>query len=372
MGKIKCFRNVECQVCNIKGMLQVFYNASGKPRYGRIRHYDKGKFYYHKQDLQYIKQILHDIDQNNIDQSKNNIDRNLKGKPLKSGNNDFKLTSPGSIVRSSTIYSEFKQYLAIDLTQSNVSVINHLSHLRTMLKTINKPVNEITKNDIREFLQLVNEKYSIQTYNCFIKTIRRFFRDFLDKPELAKFKFKTIPFNPKMNNLTKEDLRKFYNAIDHQIVKLMFHMYCVTGLRRNDVIMLMLNELDRNNRMIIKNNNSRTKHRWVTFYNEELANTLHSYLDSREDNNPRVFPVAKYKTFHKYWKLAKHKSGINITPKDLRDWFINEMLRLGVSESYVDAFVGHVPRTVLSRHYIIYDPMKLKQIYDKANITLFS
>ena len=56
-------------------MLQIFFNASGEPKYCRIRHYDKGKFFYHKQDLQCIKQILHNIDQKNIDHNLNNIDQ---------------------------------------------------------------------------------------------------------------------------------------------------------------------------------------------------------------------------------------------------------------------------------------------------------
>ena len=78
MGRIKCFSNVECQVCHIKGMLQVFYDSKGNPRYCRIRHYaGKGKFHYHKQDLEYIKQVLHSINQNNDHSGQKNIDLNL-------------------------------------------------------------------------------------------------------------------------------------------------------------------------------------------------------------------------------------------------------------------------------------------------------
>ena len=280
--------------------------------------------------------------------------------------------SPGSIVRSSDIFNDFRQFLSVDLTQNNVSVVNHLCKLRIVLKFINKPIDLISKDDIRRFLDYVNKKYSVQTYNCFIKTIRRFFRDYLHKPELATFKFKTIPFIPKINSLTKADLLKFYHAIEHPIVKMMFHMYAVTGLRRNDVLFLMKNELIKDQRMIIKHNGSKTKHRWITFYNEELANQLHPYFDSRTDNNPRVFPVDKYKTFERHWRLAQMKTGLSITPKDLRDWFINEMLGKQVQESYVDALVGHVPKSILSRHYVYYDPMRLKEVYDKSGISLFS
>jgi integrase len=73
----------------------------------------------------------------------------------------------------------------------------------------------------------------------------------------------------------------------------MFLAYCVTGLRRSDIMYLMINEVDRDSKMIIKTNHSRTKHGWVTFYNKELTNILHSYPDSRMDNNPRVLPASK-------------------------------------------------------------------------------
>ncbi|MEM3616141.1 MAG: site-specific integrase, partial [Candidatus Methanomethylicia archaeon] len=308
------------------------------------------------------KKLIHKDTQNK------KVQKMLKSEKESRNNTDC----PGSIVRSSSIYNDFKQFLSIDLTQNHVSVLNHLSKLRTILRYINKPIDEITKDDLRRFLAMVNEKYSVQSYNCFIKTIRRFFRDYLGKSELTTFKFKTVPFTPKVNGLSKNDLLKFYNAIEHPIVKMMFHAYCVTGLRRNDIISLKKDELFRESRMVVRNNGSRTKHRWVTFYNQELANVLHPYLDSRTDNNFRVFPVDKYKTFQKHWKLAQLKTGLKVTPKDLRDWFINEMLRLGVSESYVDALVGHIPKSVLAKHYIQYNPETLKEIYDKANLKLFS
>jgi len=63
---------------------------------------------------------------------------------------------------------------------------------------------------------------------------------------------------------------------------------------------------------------------------------------------------------------------IDITPQKLRQWFCSEMLRLGVSETYVDVFCGRVPKSVLARHYIDFSPQKLEEIYEKANIKILS
>ena len=71
------------------------------------------------------------------------------------------------------------------------------------------------------------------------------------------------------------------------------------------------------------------------------------------------------------WKSAGEKTGLNITPQKLRQWFCSEMMRLGVSESYVDAFCGRVPKSVLARHYTDFSPEKLKEVYVKSEITVF-
>ena len=98
MGKIKCFRNVECQVCHTKGMLQIFFNSYGKVKYARIRHYEgivngKHKFHYYKQPNEYANQILND---QNHDQNVNNVDLKLLNNGSISG-----MGSSGSIVGSS-------------------------------------------------------------------------------------------------------------------------------------------------------------------------------------------------------------------------------------------------------------------------------
>jgi intergrase/recombinase len=46
------------------------------------------------------------------------------------------------------------------------------------------------------------------------------------------------------------------------------------------------------------------------------------------------------------------------------------MLRLGVSETHVDAFCGRTPKSVLARHYTDFSPEKLEEIYLKAGFRI--
>jgi intergrase/recombinase len=48
------------------------------------------------------------------------------------------------------------------------------------------------------------------------------------------------------------------------------------------------------------------------------------------------------------------------------------MGEMGVPDRYVDAFCGRTPKSVLARHYTDYSPGKLKEIYDKADLSVLT
>jgi intergrase/recombinase len=48
------------------------------------------------------------------------------------------------------------------------------------------------------------------------------------------------------------------------------------------------------------------------------------------------------------------------------------MVSKGVSDSYVDAFCGRIPRSVLAKHYLDYSPERMKEIYYKANLSVLN
>jgi len=57
-----------------------------------------------------------------------------------------------------------------------------------------------------------------------------------------------------------------------------------------------------------------------------------------------------------------------LKPKDLRDFFIQEMSKKFVPDRYIDIFQGRAPRNVLAKHYTPQGIKMLKDIYDKANL----
>ena len=46
------------------------------------------------------------------------------------------------------------------------------------------------------------------------------------------------------------------------------------------------------------------------------------------------------------------------------------MSRSGVDATYLDAFAGRTPSSLLEKHYLDYSPERLKEIYDDAGLTV--
>jgi hypothetical protein len=99
---------------------------------------------------------------------------------------------------------------------------------------------------------------------------------------------------------------------------------------------------------------------------------LNEYLASKKASRSlRLFPMPRNEE-KQLWKVAKEKTGLNITRQRLREWFCCEMALLSVSDRYIDSFYGRTPKTILARNHTDYSPDKLKQIYDKANLKVLA
>ena len=264
----------------------------------------------------------------------------------------------------------FRDFLKVDLRLQEVTVKEHICEVRRFLAWLRSKgleLGDVSREVLREYLKRFSDM-SPYTYKNVLSSLKRFFRDFLCRPELvSNFKFPSKPFKVKVVP-SREEIKRFYNALEKPIEKALFLLYATTGLRKREVLRLRFEDVDFDKRMIIPNNGqTRTKRRWVTFYNVEAERALREYLASVKKHNGKLFRIGDH-SFIEMWRKAYLKTGIKITPQVLREWFCMEMAKLGVPDRYVDAFCGRVPRSVLARHYTDYSPEKLREVYEKANL----
>ncbi len=261
----------------------------------------------------------------------------------------------------------------------------HISRIRRFLNHIGKEPQDVTYADIQSFLaelqtnpsNIINrdvERISPSTYANWVKSFKRYFRDFLHKEELVRsFKLPEMVFQfTKISS--KDELQKAYSVLKKKVEKAIFLMYATSSLRRNTLLNLRIADVDFSMRCIMPSiNGSRTKRTNFTFYNDETQLALEDYLATKKDLNPESklfdYTGAKLKTM---FKRIERKTGIHLSPQSLRKWFCSELASKNISDSYIDFFAGRTPKSVLAKHYLDYSPEKLKQIYDGARLKVLS
>ena len=120
-----------------------------------------------------------------------------------------------------------------------------------------------------------------------------------------------------------------------------------SGLRRGEVLSLKESDVNRKLRSLIPSCHcGQTKQSGITFYNKEAEKCLIEYEQNQtpiEKETDKLFPI-RYERFFYSWKRAKKKSGINLKPKDLRDFFSQEMGKAFVPDRYIDIFQRQIPQ----------------------------
>lgn len=106
-----------------------------------------------------------------------------------------------------SILHDFRDFLTVDLRLENRTVLTHFNNIRRFFGTIRKNPADISKLDVRGYLHERIMQKSIATTNNDLKSLKRFFRDFLNCPDVVdSFRFPQSPFKPKIV-LSKKELQ---------------------------------------------------------------------------------------------------------------------------------------------------------------------
>ena len=137
----------------------------------------------------------------------------------------------------------FHDFQIVDLRRSKRTAYEKVWFIRKLLKRINKIANDITRDDLRAFLKTL-EKYSASYFKNALMSLKVFFRDYLEKPELvASFRFPNQVFKPK-HIVSTEQVKQFYQALQTPKEKALFMLYATTGLRREEILSLRPEDID--------------------------------------------------------------------------------------------------------------------------------
>lgn len=265
---------------------------------------------------------------------------------------------------------DFKLFAMAKLNLSRETAKHYARRVKSFLK--NREI--IADRDIQIYIQKKKEKCKPDYVSNIISAFKAYFRDYKGLPFMDGYKHPTSPLRVK-KEIEPEKVKKFIEAIENLAVKSIALFLATSGLRKGEVLNLRKKDVDRNLRCIIPNCHfGETKHSGISFYNEEAEYFLKEFEKVKnpwQKRSDKLFPVG-HETFIREWKRAREKSGVHLKPKDLRDFFSQEMGKAFVPDRYIDIFQGRAPKNVLAKHYTPQGIEMLKEIYDKANLKVLN
>jgi integrase len=263
---------------------------------------------------------------------------------------------------------QFKDWLLVVKQYSPVTARGYVKIVKTAL-------HAMPTFDYDHILAYLKERRAHITPGHYAKVLGalKAYSRFLGMPDLlSDFSFPQRQFKPKPF-WSREQIASFYNALTTLRMKALFLMGATTGLRKGELLSLRVDDIDFSTRTVIpKVHSGRTKHSWVSFYNEECEHALRQHIAAMRPATKakgKLF-AESCRDFKVEWRAAKERSGVPLKFKDLRDYFAESMISLGVQTIYIDAMAGRAPASVLAKHYVDLSPQKLKQVYDQAGLTV--
>jgi integrase len=259
----------------------------------------------------------------------------------------------------------FRLFAIVKLNLSKLTVSQYICKVRPFLEGI----TTITDRDVQEYIQRKKETCSPGYVSNVISAFKAYFREYKGLRLMDGYRHPSGPLKIK-EEIEPIKVKLFIEAIDNLTVKTIAILLATSGLRKGEVLGLKKEDINRVLRCIIPNCHSgETKHSGISFYNSEAEHFLVKYGQTCASKNDKLFRIG-HETFLKAWNKARKKTEVHLKPKDLRDFFSQEMGKALIPDRVIDIFQGRSPRSVLAKHYTPQGLRLLREIYDKANLTV--
>jgi integrase len=271
-----------------------------------------------------------------------------------------------------------------------------VERLRYLRRTLEDLGWELSAERLQEYIaELSEESPNVAQHTA--KALKLFIKHVLRDPNLYNaFKTPRVEYGLTAEPLTLEEVRAVARAIDWPPAKAYFALLVETGLRPSELLNAKVQDLDLNERMlkIMKAGNS-TKRSYIAFFSVKLRDYLRDeYLPYREEfievreasvRNLLKEDVGEWKSLLFPFKDSALRAAIydamdralgrRFRLYDLRAFYASYLSLKGVPGQIIDMLQGRVPPRefqVLARHYLAVNIRELRDVYDRAGLTVIS
>lgn len=261
---------------------------------------------------------------------------------------------------------------------SQKSLEGYFYELSVFCKYINKPVSQITINDLRYYLTVIQKEkqYKDITINNKISILRSFFgtlykEEIIPKDPSLRLKTLDVDVNNLREPLNNEELEKLRNACKDIREKSLIEIYFSTGCRLSEIMKLNKSDINYNDRSIVVNGKG-NKNRTV-FFSVKCKLYLQEYLNSRTDDNESLFVSEREphdrlgkSGIEKVFKKIKNRTDIKakISPHVLRHSRATQALSRGMDIVDISKLLGH-SSVKTTEIYSKVDKSKLRYKYEQ-------
>lgn len=233
------------------------------------------------------------------------------------------------------------------------SITAYTGEIRYFLRYIQKPLTQVTTEDVREYLVFKQEAdlIALNTLDNCRRFLNTFFRTLLLENLIRRNPVKKIdrikvPYRLK-KPFTKEEIILMRMQIHNLRDKAIFEMLLSSGVRVGELQKMKISDLnfEENSIWVIGKGNKERK----VYFSDECKVVLRMYLASRDDDTPYIF-VSHNKPFHRL-----KTSGIETTirnigiaagvkkahPHKFRKTMATTLLNKGMPMEQVQQLLGH-------------------------------
>ena len=263
---------------------------------------------------------------------------------------------------------------------------------RYLRRALNDLDWELSPERLGEYIEELEDE-SPNVARHVASTLKLFIKHVLRDPNLySAFKIPRSGHEMASEPLTLETVRAVARAIDWIPAKAFYALLAETGLRPGEVLNARLADLDLGERMLRIMRTGGTKRSYVAFFSEGLKSYLEKqYLPYRGDfirsAEPRVrnllrdtsewrnllFPFKDSALRASIYTAMERTLGKRFRLYDLRAFFASYLSIKGVPGQIIDLLQGRVPPRefqILARHYLAIGVKELRDIYDRAGLSV--
>ncbi len=166
------------------------------------------------------------------------------------------------------------------------------------------------------------------------------------------------------NSLSLPEQNRFLEVVDTYEDLALFKLALTTGIRREDITKIELNNIDIENRNIVFWE-AKKKRFWTVPLTQDTAQELKRYINTLPKGSKLLFNFTGRTAYNKLQRYLR-KAGIkkHISFHDLRRTFMKTAKRKGISLKAVSQITGDT-YSVIERHYQNLDLDELKEEIEK-------